>query len=396
MRTGGIKSAPERVARHVRDVPRSGIRDFFEIVATRHDIISLGIGEPDFDTPWHVREAIVAALERGGAICHYTSNLGLLRLRRLLAAYVEQTFGLAYQPETEILVTVGVSEGMDLAMRALLNPGEAVLYHEPSFVAYAPLITFAGGTPVRIPTTAADGFKLTAGGLEAAYTPQCKALLLNYPNNPTGAVLDPAELAAIAEFVRARDLLVISDEIYAELSYDAPHTSIASLPGLRERTIFLHGFSKAWAMTGLRMGYACGPADIIDAMMKIHQYSMMSAPTPSQEAACEALMRAEEDIGHMRAEYQRRRNFVVAACAELGLPCVRPAGAFYAFPQIGQLGISSHDFAYRLIEEESVAVVPGPAFGPSGEGYVRCAYATAMEELKEAFARIGRFVKRLG
>lgn len=388
------RSLHDRVARHVRDVPRSGIRDFFDIVSSMPDVISLGIGEPDFDTPWHVREAAVYALEHGAT--HYTSNLGLPKLRQAICAYVERAFGVRYDPETEILITVGVSEAMDLAVRCLVEPGDEVLFHDPAYVSYAPLVTFAHGRPVPVATRAEDGFRLDPARLEAAVTERTRLLLLNYPNNPTGATLDRAGMEAIAAVARDRDLLVISDEIYAELSYPGPHTSFASLPGMRERTLLLHGFSKAWAMTGFRMGYACGPAPLIAAMMKIHQYSMLCAPILSQEAALEALVNPEQDIEEMRGEYERRRNLAHAALVEMGLPCNKPGGAFYLFPRVEQLGVSARDFALGLLDKEKVAVVPGTAFGTAGAAHVRCSYATSTDELKEAMRRMRRHVERLG
>jgi aminotransferase len=387
-------SLRDRLNATVRDIPRSGIRDFFDIVTTMKDVISLGIGEPDFDTPWHVRESTVFALERGAT--HYTSNLGYLELRRALARYVRKVFGAEYNPENEVLITVGVSEALDLALRALLNPGDEVLYHEPCYVSYRATILFAHGTPLAVETRAENGFRLTRAMLEAKATARTKVLMLNFPNNPTGAIMSRADLEDIAAFARERDLIVISDEIYGELTYDAPHTSIISLPGLRERTIFLHGFSKAWAMTGFRLGYACGPAELIEAMMKIHQYTMLCASSLSQKAALEALARPETDIAEMVTEYRRRRNYIAGAFADMGLECHRPLGAFYAFPSMAKFGLTSRDFALKLLHEEKVAVVPGGAFGACGEGFVRCAYATSLENIKEAMARIGKFVKRLG
>jgi aminotransferase len=377
----------------VRDIPRSGIRDFFDIVSTMRDVISLGIGEPDFDTPWHVRESTVFALERGAT--HYTSNLGYLELRRALTKYVRKAFGGEYNPETEVLVTVGVSEALDLALRALLNPGDEVLYHEPCYVSYRATVLFAHGNPVAVETSAQNGFRLTRAMLEAKLSPRTKVLMLNFPNNPTGGIMNQADLKDIAAFACERDLLVIADEIYGELTYDGPHTSIISLPGMRERTIFLHGFSKAWAMTGFRLGYACGPAELIEAMMKIHQYTMLCASSLSQKAALEALARPESDIAEMVDAYRLRRNYLVTAFGEMGLECHRPLGAFYAFPSVAKLGVSSRDFALRLLHEEKVAVVPGTAFGACGEGFVRCAYATSMDNIKEAMARVAKLVKRL-
>jgi aminotransferase len=385
-------SLRNRLNTTVRDIPRSGIRDFFDIVSTMKDVISLGIGEPDFDTPWHVRESTVFALERGAT--HYTSNFGYLELRRALASYVRKVFGADYNPEDEVLITVGVSEALDLALRALMNPGDEVLYHEPCYVSYRATILFAHGVPVAVETKPDNGFRLTRAMLEAKATPRTKALMLNFPNNPTGAIMSRADIEDIAAFACERDLIVITDEIYGELTYDAPHTSIVSLPGLRDRTIFLHGFSKAWAMTGFRLGYACGPAELIEAMMKIHQYTMLCASSLSQKAAIEALARPESDIAEMVNEYRRRRNYVAGAFADLGLECHRPLGAFYAFPSVKQFGLSSRDFALKLLHEEKVAVVPGTAFGDCGEGFIRCAYATSLDNIKEATKRIKRFISK--
>src|SRR6516164_607502 len=309
------ESSDDRLNVTVRDIPRSGIRDFFDIVSTMKDVISLGIGEPDFDTPWHVRESTVFALERGAT--HYTSNLGYLELRRALARYVSKAFGADYNPESEILVTVGVSEALDLALRALLNPGDEVLYHEPCYVSYRATILFAHGVPLAVETRAENGFRLTRAMLEAKATPRTKVLMLNFPNNPTGAVMSRQDLEDIAAFARERDLIVITDEIYGELTYDSAHTSIVSLPGLRDRTIFLHGFSKAWAMTGFRLGYACGPEELIEAMMKIHQYTMLCASSMGQKAAIEALARPDFDIAEMVDEYRRRRNYLVSAFTDM-------------------------------------------------------------------------------
>ena len=389
----GSKSLRSRIAPHVRDIPRSGIRDFFDIVSTMKDVISLGIGEPDFDTPWHIREAAIHSLEQG--VTSYTSNLGLLSLRKALSAYVERTFHVSYDAASEILVTVGVSEALYLAVRALLVPGDEVLYHEPCYVSYAPVIVFAHGVPVAVETRAENGFRLTRADLEAKVTPRTKLLMLNYPNNPTGATLRPEDVRDIAEFAVQHDLIVITDEIYAELTYDGTHTSIAALPGMKERTIFMHGFSKAWAMTGFRLGYTCAPAELTEAMMKIHQYTMLCAPITAQEAALEALTEPEADIAEMRSEYQRRRNFLHNSFNEMGLPCAKPAGAFYAFPSVGHLGLSAKEFALKFLDEERVAMVPGTAFGRCGEGFVRAAYATGMDDLKEAMIRLERFTKRL-
>ncbi len=384
----GSKSLPERVARQLSAVPRSGIRDFFEIVSGMQDVISLGIGEPDFDAPWHIREASVYALERGAT--SYTSNLGLLKLRQAVAQYLARTLNLSYRPEDEILIAVGVSEALDLAVRAICDPGDEIMYHEPCYVSYGPLIQFAHGVPVPVPTSVENEFRLTRAALEERVSAKTKALLLNYPNNPTGAGLTPKDAQEIADFVLAHDLILVTDEIYAELSYERPHTSVAALPGMRERTIFLHGFSKAWAMTGYRLGYACAPAPLTDAMMKIHQYTMLCAPILSQEAAVEALKNPEADIAEMKSAYRMRRNFLLRSFADIGLPCFMPQGAFYAFPSIAHTGKTAKEFALGLLESERVACVPGTAFGLSGEGFIRCSYATSMDALKEAVKRIER------
>jgi len=382
-----------RIASHVRAIPRSGIRDFFEIVQSMKEVISLGIGEPDFVTPWHIREAAVYSLEKGKT--GYTSNLGSPRLRRSIAAYVEKHFSVGYNPHDEIIVTVGVSEAIDLALRALLNPGDEVLYHEPCYVSYSPSIQLAGGVPVAVATRADDEFSLKVADLEKAVTKKTRVLMLNFPTNPTGAVMPLEELKKIAAFAVQHDLVVLTDEIYSELIYDeVPHHSIAALPGLKERTVFLHGFSKAFAMTGWRIGYACGPADIIEAMMKIHQYSILCAPIMAQEAATEALERGTRSVERMREEYRLRRNFIVSSLNEAGITCHLPKGAFYVFPDIRGTGLSSKEFSLKLLEKHKVAVVPGTAFGASGEGYVRCSYATAMEQIKMAVERIAEFVKK--
>lgn len=382
-----------KIAPNVRDIPRSGIRDFFDIVSTMKDVISLGIGEPDFDTPWHVREAAIESLDRG--ITSYTSNMGLLELRQAISKYVSRTYGVDYAPDTEILITVGVSEALDLAIRALIQPGDEVLYHEPCYVSYRPVVIFAHGTPVAVETGQENGFRITSAQLEAKVTPRTRILMLNYPNNPTGGILTRKDIEDIADFARKHDLIVITDEIYSELTYDGKHVSIASLPGMKERTIFLHGFSKALAMTGFRIGYSCAPPELTEAMMKIHQYTMLCASMIGQQAALEALSHPEDDIAEMKSEYHRRRNFIHASFEEMGIPCAKPLGAFYAFPHIGKFGLSSKDFALKLLDEENVACVPGSAFGACGEGYMRCSYATSMEEIKEAMLRIARFTKRL-
>jgi len=385
-----VQTSPGFVADHVRDIPRSGIRDFFEIVQSMQGVISLGIGEPDFVTPWHIREAAIYALERGKT--GYTSNLGLLRLREAISEYVSTDYHLTYDPATEVLVTVGVSEALDLALRAVLNPGDEVLYHEPCYVSYSPSIALAHGVAVAVGTREEDEFKLRPAALRAAITSKSKVLLLNFPTNPTGGIMTAAELEEIAAVCREHNLLVITDEIYSELSYGEAHTSIASLPAMRERTIFLHGFSKAFAMTGFRIGYACAPAPLIDAMMRIHQYGILCAPVVSQEAALEALRHGRDDMLEMREQYRLRRNFLVHAFRAMGLPCFEPRGAFYLFPSIKSTGKSSHDFAFGLLREQQVAVVPGTAFGLSGEGHVRCSYATGMDQLQIAVERIAEFV----
>jgi len=379
------------IARHVVGLPKSGIRDFFEIVAKMKDVISLGIGEPDFDTPWHIREAAIYALEKGKT--HYTSNLGLMELRRSISRYVEKHYGPVYRPEDEIIVTVGVSEAIDLALRALINPGDKVLYHQPCYVSYHPSVTLTHGVGIPVSTRAADGFALNVEDIIRAWEPGCKVLMMNLPCNPTGGTCDRARLEKIARFAVEKDLIVLSDEIYSELVYDGEHTSITAFPGMRDRTIFLHGFSKAFAMTGFRIGYACGPADLIEAMMKVHQYSMLCAPILSQEAAIEALERGEDGMKSMREQYHRRRDLVVRRFREAGLSCHSPGGAFYAFPCISPTGLSERDFAYGLLEKHKVAVVPGNAFGPDGAGFVRASFASSYENLIEACDRIERFVQ---
>jgi len=356
------------------------------------DVISLGVGEPDFVTPWHIREAAIYALEKGRT--SYTSNLGLLSLRQAISASVEKNFGLAYDPTNQILIAVGVSEAMDLAFRAIINPGDEIIYHEPCYVSYGPGISLAHGVPVAVSCRAEDGFSVTADAIERAITPRSKALVLNFPTNPTGGTMNREELAKIAEVALRHNLLVITDEIYSELTFEGSHTSIASLPGMIERTIFLHGFSKAYAMTGFRIGYACGPREIIEAMMRIHQYSMLCASIISQEAALEAIRRGEPDTVEMREQYRARRNFIVKAFNDLGLACHLPRGSFYAFPSIRSSGLGSKEFAVKLLEQEKVACVPGGAFGASGEGFLRCCFATSLDQIQTATERIARFLAR--
>lgn len=387
------KSPRSYVADYLKSVPRSGIRDFFEIVSTRRDVISLGIGEPDFVTPWHIRESSVYALDHGAT--SYTANLGLIELRRSIAKYVQNRYGAAYNPVSEIMITVGVSEALDLAIRALVSPGDEVLYHEPCYVSYGPVITFAHGVPVAIETCREDGFRLTRTALEAKVTPKTKVLMLNFPTNPTGAVLTQQDVNEIADFAITHDLVVITDEIYSELTYEPERVSIAAVPGMKERTIFLNGFSKAWAMTGFRIGFSCAPRELTEAMMKIHQYTMLCAPILAQKAAIEALENGDKDVDAMRAAYRRRRNLMIEGFEKAGIPCLRPDGAFYAFPYIGDFGLSAKDFAMQFLEAENVACVPGTAFGPCGEGFIRCAYATGEDDIIEAMLRLGRFVATL-
>jgi len=381
------------IAQHVASLPKSGIRDFFDIVAKMKDAISLGVGEPDFDTPWHIREAGIYALEKGKT--HYTSNLGLIELRRAINKYVETNFSVSYAPENEILITVGVSEALDLACRAFINPGDKVMYHQPCYVSYHPSVALAHGLGVPVPTFAKDNFALTVEALRAAWQPGCKMLMLNLPCNPTGGTCDRAQVEAIAKFAVEKDLLVLSDEIYSELTFEGVHTSIASLPGMKERTIFLHGFSKAFAMTGWRIGYACGPAALVEAMMKVHQYSMLCASIISQEAAIEALVRGEDAMEKMRDQYHRRRDFIVRRFNEIGLKCHLPRGSFYAFPDVSQTGLSERDFAIGLLQTGKVAIVPGTAFGANGAGFCRACFATSYEQLIEAGNRIERHVQNL-
>jgi aminotransferase len=384
-----------QIADHIRDIPRSGIRDFFEIVQSMDDVISLGIGEPDFATPWHIREAAIYSLEKGRT--GYSSNLGLPRLRRTISSYVADHFGVHYEPLSEVLVSVGVSEAIDIALRAILNPGDEVLYHEPCYVSYNPSVALARGVARAIPTRAADHFVLRAETLERAITPRTRLLMLNFPTNPTGATMPGDELEEIAAVCVKHDLVVLSDEIYSELTYDsAAHPSVAALPGMRERTILLHGVSKAYAMTGWRIGFACAPQPVIEAMMKIHQYAILCAPIMGQEAAIEALERGEEGMLKMRREYELRRNYIVRGFNELGLECFKPRGAFYVFPKIDSTGLTSREFSLQLLREKKVAVVPGSAFGASGDGHVRCSYATSLNQIKIAIQRIGEFCSSLG
>ena len=387
----------ERVlCERVRKVPPSGIRRFFDIVSEMKDVISLGVGEPDFTTPWRCSDAAIYSLRTGHT--HYTSNRGLKELTRLISEY-EARFGVRYDPATEVMVTVGASEGIDLALRALIEPGDEVLVPDPSYVSYMPCVAFAGGVCVPVKTTAENGFRLTADMLKARITPKTKAVIFPYPNNPTGGVMEPEDMKELATALDGTDIVVIADEIYAELTYTGrPHVAFASMPGMRERTITLNGFSKAFAMTGWRMGYACAPKEILDVMMRVHQYTIMCAPTAGQYAAVEALKSGLEtnfaDVKRMVRQYDRRRRVIVDGLRAAGLETHEPLGAFYAFPCVRSTGMTSQEFCVRLLEEERVACVPGDAFGETGEGYVRCSYASSLENITEAVRRIGAFTAR--
>ena len=380
-----------RLSRRVQDVPPSGIRKFFDVLASMPDVISLGVGEPDFDTPRVIVEAGVEALRSGRT--HYTSNYGTLELREALATHLQRRYDVSYDPATEMVITVGASEALAVTLAALIDPGDEVVVAEPTYVAYVPDIIFSGGQPVFVPCRPEDGWQLDPDAVEAAITPRTKALFLGFPNNPTGAVLDPDRIRAIAAIAERHDLLVISDEIYDRLVYAGHrHEAFSSLPGMRERTVLLGGFSKSYAMTGWRVGYVCAPADLLEGIVKIHQYIIMSAPTVAQDAALAGLLDADAEVDRMVAEYDRRRQMFVSGLNRIGLTTVEPRGAFYAFPQVGGTGLSSAEFAERLLLEQEVAVIPGDAFGASGEGYVRAAIATSYEKLEEALVRIDRFV----
>lgn len=388
-----MSTDPKRwVAGHVAALPKSGIRDFFELVSKMkgQDVISLGVGEPDFVTPQHIRQAAIDALNNGRT--NYTSNLGMIELRRAISVYVEKHFNVSYRPDDQVIVTVGVSEALDLAFRAFCNIGDKVMFHQPCYVSYHPSISLVHAQGIGVPTYAKDGFALTAAALRAAWQPGAKILMLNLPCNPTGGTCDRKQLEEIAEFCREKDLLVLSDEIYSELTFDGTHTSIASLPGMAERTIFLHGFSKAFAMTGWRIGYACGPAPLIDAMMKVHQYSMMCASIMAQDAALEALTHGWDEMLKMREQYHRRRDLIVRRFNEIGLTCHSPRGSFYAFPNVTATGLNEGEFAVGLLKQEKVAVVPGTAFGALGAGHVRACFATSYEQIEVACDRMQRFV----
>ena len=371
----------------------SGIRKFFDIVSEMEDAISLGVGEPDFDTTWHIRDEGIYSLEKGRTF--YTSNAGLKELKVEICNYLRRRFGLEYDPTHEVLVTVGGSEAIDIALRAMVNPGDEVLIPQPSYVSYEPCAVLADAVPVIINLKAENEFRLTAQELLDAITDRTKILVLPFPNNPTGAIMERSDLEAIAKVIIEKDLFVISDEIYGELTYKEKHVSIAELPGMKERTILINGFSKAYAMTGWRLGYACGPAPIIEQMLKIHQFAIMCAPTTSQYAAVEAMKNGDEDVAEMREQYNQRRRYLMNAFKEMGLPCFEPYGAFYVFPCIAEFGMSSDEFATRFLEEEKVAVVPGTAFGDCGEGFIRISYAYSLENLKVAIGRLADFVGRL-
>jgi aminotransferase len=381
-----------RISRRANSIAPSGIRKFFDLLSSIEGIISLGVGEPDYTTPWNIREAAIYSLERGNTM--YTSNAGMPKLREALAGQIKSQYGIEYDPGKQLIITVGVSEALDLCMRALIDPGDEVIIPSPCYVAYDACVTLCGGVPVMIPTGEDCGFEVEAHAIEAAITDRTRAIFIGYPANPTGAVMPREKLLAIAAIAEKHNLLVISDEIYARLTYGVPHTCFASLPGMQQRTVLLSGFSKAYAMTGWRVGYAAGPAEIIAAMLKIHQYTIMCASTMSQMAALEAIKNGENSVVEMVEDYNQRRRVIVKGLRDIGLSCFEPRGAFYTFPCIKSTGLSSEEFAEQLLKEERVAVVPGNAFGPCGEGYVRCCYATALSDIEEALTRIKRFVDK--
>lgn len=377
----------------IESIPPSGIRKFFDIVNEMKDAISLGVGEPDFDTPWHIRDEGIYSLEKGRTF--YTSNSGIKELKIEICEYLKRRFDISYDYENEVMVTVGGSEAIDIALRAMLNPGDEVLIPQPSYVSYTPCTILAGGVPVPIRLEEKDQFRLTRQKLEEMITPKTKILILPFPNNPTGSVMEARDLIGIAKVVEEHDLFVISDEIYAELTYQGQHCTIAAFPGMKERTVLINGFSKSYAMTGWRLGYACAPDTILKQMLKIHQFAIMCAPTTSQYAAVEALKNGDEDVARMREAYDQRRRFLVKALRDMGFDCYEPQGAFYVFPNIKRFGMTSDEFALKLLEEEKVAVVPGTAFGDCGEGYLRISYAYSLEKLKIAIGRLEHFVNRL-
>jgi len=386
------KRVSRGISKRVQAIPASGIRKYFDLIASMDGVISLGVGEPDFVTPWHISEAGIYAVEKGYTM--YTSNYGIIELRQEIARHLRGRCGLVYDPAREILVTTGSSEALDLAMRAIIDPGREVIIPDPSYVAYVPYTVLAGGKVVPVPTRVEDDFKVRARDIEARMTKLTRAVLLGYPNNPTGTVLDRADLEEISGVIKRNKLIVISDDIYDRLVYEGEHTCLAALPGMRDHTILINGFSKAYAMTGWRIGYAAAPAHIIEAMMKVHQYVMMCAPIMGQMAALEALRHGEEAVRNMVADYDRRRRVIVDGLNSIGLDCFEPKGAFYAFPSVRSTGLSSEEFAEKLLMEEKVVVVPGSAFGESGEGYIRCCYAVSLPDIEEALARMERFVKR--
>ncbi len=377
----------------ITQIEPSGIRKFFDIVNEMKDAISLGVGEPDFETPWHIREEGIYSLEKGRTF--YTSNSGLNELKEEIAAFLARKYDLSYDPDKEILVTVGGSEAIDIALRAMCDPGDEVIVPQPSYVSYVPCATLAGARPVILELEEKDGFKLTAEKLLEKITDKTKILIMPFPNNPTGAIMEREDLEPIADIVKEKDIFVISDEIYSELTYKGRHVSIASFPGMKERTVLINGFSKAYAMTGWRLGYAAAPADILEQMLKIHQFAIMCAPTTSQYAAISAMRDGDDDVEMMRESYNERRRFVLDAFEDMGLECFEPFGAFYAFPSIRRFGLTSDEFAQRFLDEEKVAVVPGTAFGACGEGYLRVSYAYSLNSLKEALGRMKRFVEHL-
>ena len=381
------------LSRRIREIPPSGIRKYFDIMAEMDDAISLGVGEPDFQTPWHIRDAGIYSLEKG--FTKYTPNAGLSDLRRAICRYLKRRFDLDYQPIGQTLVTVGGSEGLDLAFRCLLEPGDEVIIPTPSFVCYGPLVSMIHGVPVYVETKVENEFRLTPEELKAAITPRTKVLVLPFPNNPTGGIMHREDLEALAEVLRGTDIMVVSDEIYAELTYGQHHVSMANIPDMYDRTIVINGFSKAYSMTGWRMGYVCGPKEIIGAMTKLHQYGIMSAPTTSQYAAIEAMEHGDRDIETMKQEYDGRRRFLVDGFRKLGLDCFEPRGAFYVFPCIRSTGLTSEEFCDKFLAQEHVAVIPGNAFGPGGEGFVRACYAASMKNLTEALSRLERFLSTL-
>jgi len=388
-----MKTKTSYLSKKAQELKPSGIRRFFDLAAGMEGVISLGVGEPDFVTPWSVREAAITSIEQG--YTSYSANAGLLELREEIAAYMNRQFHVAYSPKSEIIVTVGASQAIDIAMRAILDPGDEVIVIEPCFVSYAPMVDLAGGVPVTVQTLKENDFKILPSQLKEVITPRTKAIMLCSPNNPTGSMLNKKELEDLAAVAEKYDLLVIADEIYAELVYDEKYTSLAAIKGMRERTILISGFSKGFAMTGWRLGFVCAPEELTQAMLKIHQYAIMCAPTMAQFAAIDALQNGRSDVEDMVKSYRRRRNFIVQSFNEIGLSCHTPGGAFYAFPSIESTGLTSDQFAERLLKEESVAVVPGNVFGESGEGHIRCSYATSLEQIQEAIKRIKRFIDKL-